>query len=202
MEKHVRIAGIVRGRLTVGQEQDSLRHRTVLVARLLRSGGARTPVEPLYDVIDRGKSFNSPHPVQSFMTWLRRWPRKDDRISLSADTHVGLTGSAHLSVGLRQFPNGASVEERLTILADNLQCVHDSVEATRQCARQEAASRAAELRVEREARTSEVNVVSARLKKAMVGGLRLSWFGVVWLLVGVILSTASPELAELAKATR
>ena len=50
MEKHARIAGIVRGRLTVGQEQDSLRHRTVLVARLLCSGGVRTPVHPLYDV--------------------------------------------------------------------------------------------------------------------------------------------------------
>ena len=50
MEKHVRIASIVRGRLTVGQEQDSLRHRTVLVARLLCNGGARTPVHPLYDV--------------------------------------------------------------------------------------------------------------------------------------------------------
>ena len=50
IEKHVRIAGIVRGRLTVGQEHDSLRHRTVLVARLQCSGVARAPVPPLYDV--------------------------------------------------------------------------------------------------------------------------------------------------------
>jgi hypothetical protein len=50
MEKHVRTAGIVRGRLTVKQEQDSLRHRTVLVARLLSSGGTNSPVHPLYDV--------------------------------------------------------------------------------------------------------------------------------------------------------
>ena len=50
MEKHAQIAWIVRGRLTVGQEQDSLRHRTVLVARLFCSGGVRTPVHLLYDV--------------------------------------------------------------------------------------------------------------------------------------------------------
>lgn len=49
MEKHVRIAGTVRGRITVAQEQDSLRHRTVLVARLA-CNGPRLPVQPLYDV--------------------------------------------------------------------------------------------------------------------------------------------------------
>jgi len=50
MEKHVRTAGIVRGQLTVAQEEDSLRHRTVLVARLICGGSPRPPVQPLYDV--------------------------------------------------------------------------------------------------------------------------------------------------------
>lgn len=49
MEKHVRIASIVKGKLTVAQEQDSLRHRTVLVARL-HTGTARSPIPPLFDV--------------------------------------------------------------------------------------------------------------------------------------------------------
>ena len=50
MEKHVRIAGIVSGSITVAQERDSLRHRTVLVARLKCSDSFKTPVQPLYDV--------------------------------------------------------------------------------------------------------------------------------------------------------
>lgn len=49
MEKHVRTASIVKGRLTVSQEQDSLRHRTVLVARLL-TGTTRPQIPPLFDV--------------------------------------------------------------------------------------------------------------------------------------------------------
>lgn len=49
MEKHVRIASIVKGKLTVAQEQDSLRHRTVLVARL-HTGSARQQIPPLFDV--------------------------------------------------------------------------------------------------------------------------------------------------------
>ena len=40
MEKHVRIAGIVSGSITVAQERDNLRHRTVLVARLQCSEGS------------------------------------------------------------------------------------------------------------------------------------------------------------------
>ena len=47
MEKHVRTASIVKGRLTVSQ--DSLRHRTVLVARLL-TGSTRPQIPPLFDV--------------------------------------------------------------------------------------------------------------------------------------------------------
>ena len=50
MAKHVRAANIARGRLTVAQEQDTQRHRVVLVARLLGSGSVATPFPPLYDV--------------------------------------------------------------------------------------------------------------------------------------------------------
>ena len=50
MARHVRVAATVRGRLTVAQEVDSLRHRTVLVARLVGSGSVKPPIHPLYDV--------------------------------------------------------------------------------------------------------------------------------------------------------
>jgi hypothetical protein len=49
MPSHVRNAGTVRGVLSVKQEEDSIRHRTVLVARLSPVSGAR-PIPPLYDV--------------------------------------------------------------------------------------------------------------------------------------------------------
>ncbi len=50
MAKHVRVAATVRGRLTVAQELDGLRHRTVLVARLVCSSSVKPAVQPLYDV--------------------------------------------------------------------------------------------------------------------------------------------------------
>ena len=49
MEKHARTASIIKGKLTVAQEQDNLRHRTVLVARL-QTGSARQQIPPLFDV--------------------------------------------------------------------------------------------------------------------------------------------------------
>src|SRR5438309_11380331 len=47
---HIRAAGQVRGSLTVKQESDNVRHRTVLVARLTQAGSMAKPIPPLYDV--------------------------------------------------------------------------------------------------------------------------------------------------------
>ena len=60
MAKHVRSASIARGRVTVAQEQDTQRHRVVLVARLLCSGSVASPFPPLYDatlVASNGESW-------------------------------------------------------------------------------------------------------------------------------------------------
>jgi len=50
MPTHVRHAGTVRGVLSVKQEDDNIRHRTVLVARLSPVAGARS-IPPLYHVV-------------------------------------------------------------------------------------------------------------------------------------------------------
>ncbi len=49
MPNHVRHSNTVRGVLSVRQEQDTVRHRTVLVARLAPAVNAMKPVPPLYD---------------------------------------------------------------------------------------------------------------------------------------------------------
>ena len=49
-EKHVRIAGRTRGRLSVGQEADAVRHRSLLVARVHPAAGFRA-IPALYDVV-------------------------------------------------------------------------------------------------------------------------------------------------------
>lgn len=50
IEKHLRVAGMVRGSLTITQEEDSVRRRTVLVARLAPLGAGRG-IPPLFDVV-------------------------------------------------------------------------------------------------------------------------------------------------------
>ena len=51
MPSHVRTSGTVRGALIVRQEQDKLRNRTMLVARLTGIGGGMRTVPPLYDAV-------------------------------------------------------------------------------------------------------------------------------------------------------
>jgi hypothetical protein len=48
---HVRDAGTVRGTLSVRQEDDHIRHRITLVARLSLIGGGMRTVPPLFDVV-------------------------------------------------------------------------------------------------------------------------------------------------------
>jgi hypothetical protein len=64
LEKHLRLAGAVRGRLSITQELDTVRNRTTLVARLLCAGAGRGPVHPLYDVALIASSGN---------TWTLGW---------------------------------------------------------------------------------------------------------------------------------
>ena len=47
---HIRAANQVRGTLTVKQEQDNLRHRTTLVARLTQQSSMAKQIPPLFDV--------------------------------------------------------------------------------------------------------------------------------------------------------
>ena len=55
VEQHVRIAGRTRGSITVRQENDRIRHRTILVARLVPASGHRL-ITPLYDAVLIGTS--------------------------------------------------------------------------------------------------------------------------------------------------
>ena len=106
MEEHVRIAGIVRGRLTVGQEQDSLRPRTVRVARLLCSGGVRTPVQPLYDVTLVASSGES-------------WTLAGfERIEAGRMRHVHLLGQAWIiePVAIQEFHLSTLITMIITVL--------------------------------------------------------------------------------------
>ena len=49
VQKHVRVASRTRGTITIKQEDDPTRHRSILVARLSPSQGQRR-IRPLYDV--------------------------------------------------------------------------------------------------------------------------------------------------------
>ncbi len=55
VEQHVRIAGRTRGNITVRQETDNIRHRAILVARLVPASGHRS-IAPLYDAVLIGTS--------------------------------------------------------------------------------------------------------------------------------------------------
>lgn len=140
--------------------------------------------------------FGRPSLLAVSRDWLRDFPRFRHELRMVAGTAaitlngVGLSGTATVGVA----PT-ASLEERVAALEKNFNQAHLLIhEAQRKIDRE------AELRksgVESEKRAREVGDEKNRqlVEEAAAGGLYLEAIGVLWLFFGIIMATASNELA-------
>ncbi len=96
-------------------------------------------------------------------------------------------------------PRNATVEERLSVLEKDILNLNKRIEETQTEMDQSFLAQSNALEEERQVRSREDQLVSAKLKTTETGGLHVSAMGVFLLLIGVILSTASVELSALLK---
>jgi hypothetical protein len=85
----------------------------------------------------------------------------------------------------------------LDALEKNLGVVHQRITGLAQEYDQELRHLASSVRTEQASRVQQVTVVNARLEELGTGGVHISAIGAAWLFVGLVLSTAGPELAKL-----
>lgn len=140
--------------------------------------------------------FDRPRLARTFRGWLSRFPRSGGRT-------IAVAGSATLSaVGARarghvtENPTNASVSARLDALEKNIAHVHERISGLQAEFDQSASEHREALEAERQARKGHDRELRERLELTETGGLHLSAIGTLWLAVGIILSTAAPELAE------
>ena len=131
--------------------------------------------------------------------WLRRSPLVRRNIVLAASS-----GSLHITSGkvrasVTANPVNDSVEARLDALEKNLSHVNDRVTGVEREMDEGFRSASSEVKSEAVARHAEDEVLRQRLEAAGTGGIHISSIGALWLFVGVVLSTASPEIAQLLK---
>jgi hypothetical protein len=92
--------------------------------------------------------------------------------------------------------SAASAEVRLEAVIRNVEGLNQRLIQLETEVASELRSHSQALRDEQQTRASADNEVRQRLEAAQTGGLHLGFVGLVWLFLGVLLSTASPEIAR------
>ena len=132
--------------------------------------------------------------------WFQRFPLR------SRSVVIGVAGvSASSAVGKARAygtfgpgPN-PTTDTRLDALEKNVSAIHDRITATQKELDEETHRAEDALKRESEARKLEDAAIQKKLEATGTGGVHISAIGAAWLFVGVILSTAAPEIAAWVK---
>lgn len=137
--------------------------------------------------------FNHPSVWSQIKAWITRWPVRGNR-TIELSGQATSTSGGHTDLQLRAGP-GATLEQRVHVLETRMTAAEQREEhLSKEQARQAQDHRRA-LDAERSARESADEEHRKRLEVSATGGLLLSGIGLVWLIIGTILASASPEIA-------
>jgi hypothetical protein len=142
------------------------------------------------------KQFGHPPVISLVLSWLRRCPLirrqahlQPEGISVSASVVGG-----RLVTVFTPNPN-APLEQRLKHIEQGLETVQKRIESAESQIDSESSVAHGNLLAEKRAREDADKDVLSALESSSTGGVYISAIGALWLFVGVILSTASQELA-------
>ncbi len=154
----------------------------------------------IWGIRDTRTFFRHPSYLSLLSGWLSRFPL------LKQKAIVGLSGVALVSIagkGRAHVVDGAgenaTVEARLSALEKNIGYMHERISEAQKEYDRGVQEVAVALKTEKDLRQSEDTKIRAKLEVVGTGGLNISAVGASWLFVGVVLSTASPEITQMLK---
>lgn len=132
--------------------------------------------------------------------WIGRFPFRTKNIVLSATgaDSASTTGHARAYVTHGAGPT-QPMQDRLDALEKNITTIHDRITNTLKEMDEQFRDTKQELSAEANARQAEDERTRKMLETTATGGIHISAIGATWLFVGVVLSTAAPELAACLK---
>lgn len=143
------------------------------------------------------KQFRHPPIFSLLASWLRRFPLIRRPAYLQPDgisVGVSLVG-ARLTTVFTPNPN-APLEERLKHIEQGLETLQKRIDSAESQIDNESSVAHGKVLVETRAREAADKEIMSALEASSTGGVSISAIGALWLFVGVILSTASQELAR------
>jgi hypothetical protein len=147
---------------------------------------------------DVRKLFAKPSLTQELKDWLHRFPLPFRNVSVpitgvAAITEVGDSLEARAWTG--QVPN-ANTEQRIATLERQVNALASLFGGLEEHSRAGFGALRELTEQERDNRQTADDALSRRLEESMVGGISLEITGVVWLSIGIVMSSASIELAR------
>lgn len=146
---------------------------------------------------DTRRMFGKPSFLQSIRSWATSWPRfkpKVQHVSISGSASIGLSGSATVSCGVAP---DATLEQRIDALEASIKSVEGRLRSAEGAISTNERAFTSKLQQESQERGTQVAELHRKVEAASTDGLRLAAAGAFWLTIGVVLSTASPELLAL-----
>ena len=139
--------------------------------------------------------FGRPGMFKRFVEWWRGRPRYHPSVVTSTATASGTSNVAFVGEVWSEVGPDAYIEIRLAVLEKNLLEMRRQFNGFAQETRTNLNKHTNDLRQETQVRGDEDRAIRAKLEDVGVGGLDISVMGIVWLGVGVIMSSLSLELA-------
>lgn len=150
----------------------------------------------VWGIVQTRRFFGRPSILSRFWDWLAAAPFRKPRV-VSATGHAILGGVTCKGRGYATHGAGdnPSLESRLDALEKNLAGVHQRITGLEREYDQELRKLGERIRTESGSLKAELGQVQGRFESFGTGGIHISAVGAAWLFVGLILSTASVEIA-------
>jgi hypothetical protein len=151
-----------------------------------------------WGILKTRRFFGLPSVGLALAQWLKSFPRiRTHQIhAVGISSQVAIGDSVRATVLSTAGPDD-SVDRRVQVLEDNLRRTISRFDAHEADTDQRFASLGREVRSSRETVDQSVRDVARRLDRSQTGGLYISAIGAFWILIGMILATASLELSRL-----
>jgi hypothetical protein len=144
--------------------------------------------------------FGHPSFAAKAKSWFKRFPLRRRNIVLAAGAASLAAATCKARGYVTQGPGpNPTVDTRLDALERNVSLIHERISGTEKEMDEEFRKTAEALKNEEHQRQTEDNAIRAKLEATGTGGVHISAIGASWLFVGVVLSTAGVEIAELLK---
>jgi hypothetical protein len=142
--------------------------------------------------------FGKPSFGEAARAWLKSFPS----VGQGARVTLEVASCAHVQIADKlvcrhQAGPDAGIEDRLRVLQSNFEILDLRTLQIQEQMSQASLGSAKALADERQERERQVDALTRQVDLAETGGLHVSVIGVVWLAIGLFLSTASQELSKL-----